>query len=75
MIRATAGQLCSGILISLAYDSLPKLKTPEAKMQSQDNAPKIQPQPVRKPMNTAEFPAGLITDYIKIVDQLRKAKK
>jgi hypothetical protein len=44
-------------------------------MQSQDAPPKIQPQPVRKPMNTAEFPAGLITDYIKIVDQLRKTNK
>jgi hypothetical protein len=44
-------------------------------MQSEDAAPKFQPQPVGKPMNTAEFPAGLISDYIKIVDQLRKAKK
>jgi hypothetical protein len=44
-------------------------------MQSQNAPPKFQPQPIRKPMNTAEFPAGLISDYIKIVDQLRKTKK
>jgi hypothetical protein len=50
-------------------------KAPEAKMQSQNIPPKFQPQPVRKPMNTSEFPAGLISEYIKMVDQVRKTKK
>ena len=32
-------------------------------------------QPMPHPRNTCEFPAGLISDYIKIVDQLRKEKE
>jgi hypothetical protein len=32
-------------------------------------------QPMPHPQNTCEFPAGLISDYIKIVDRLRKEKE
>jgi hypothetical protein len=48
---------------------------PEEIMQSPNPIQKSQPQPVPKANNTCDFPAGLISDYIKIVDQLRKNKK
>ena len=33
------------------------------------------PKKLPSPMRTAEFPAGLITDYIKLVDQLTLTAK
>lgn len=32
-------------------------------------------QPMPHPRNTCDFPAGLISDYIKIVDKLRREKE
>jgi hypothetical protein len=36
---------------------------------------KAQMQPMPHPRNTCEFPAGLISEYIKMVDKLRQDKE
>jgi hypothetical protein len=51
------------------------ITSPEAIMQSQNTPPKKQPQSVPKAYNTWELPTGLISDYIKLVDQVRQSKK